>query len=376
MNSDFTALLIGLLDHYSPTGREVAAVDYLINQMNALGFVGEKDACGNAIGTRGAGPNEIILLGHIDTVPGVIEVRREGEILHGRGAVDAKGPLACFVAAASQVSIPQNWRITVIGALAEEGDSHGARYLLDRYTPEAVVIGEPSSWDRITLGYKGSTWFTYTIQRPLTHSAARVSNACEISIQFWSQIQAMANDFNTSYAKAFDQLLPTLRDFSTTDDGFTQLATLRIGISIPPTIEAGDLLRIVHELAGEAKITVEDCIPPFRSEKNNPLVRGFLNAIREHGGSPAFTVKTGTSDMNLVGPVWKCPIVAYGPGDSNLDHTPEEHILIPEYLNSIHVLTLALEQTMTNWSASEIAKKQGKKSKPEDTLVSRDCLPT
>jgi len=53
-------------------------------------------------------------------------------------------------------------------------------------------------------------------------------------------------------------------------------------------------------------------------------------------------VKTGTSDMNVVGPVWHCPIVAYGPGDSNLDHTPHEHILIEEYGRAIAVLTRVL----------------------------------
>jgi LysW-gamma-L-lysine carboxypeptidase len=31
------------------------------------------------------------------------------------------------------------------------------------------------------------------------------------------------------------------------------------------------------------------------------------------------------------------PIVTYGPGDSHLDHTLDEHIEISEYLNSIEV---------------------------------------
>ena len=47
--------------------------------------------------------------------------------------------------------------------------------------------------------------------------------------------------------------------------------------------------------------------------------------------------------MNIVGPRWNCPIVAYGPGDSALDHTPDEHINLDEYLRAIDVLTLALE---------------------------------
>ncbi len=46
--------------------------------------------------------------------------------------------------------------------------------------------------------------------------------------------------------------------------------------------------------------------------------------------------------MNVVGPVWQCPIVAYGPGDSNLDHTPHEHIQLEEYGLAITVLTNVL----------------------------------
>jgi LysW-gamma-L-lysine carboxypeptidase len=47
--------------------------------------------------------------------------------------------------------------------------------------------------------------------------------------------------------------------------------------------------------------------------------------------------------MNIVGPAWGTPIVAYGPGDSSLDHTPEEHITIEEFRRAVDVLTHALE---------------------------------
>ena len=43
--------------------------------------------------------------------------------------------------------------------------------------------------------------------------------------------------------------------------------------------------------------------------------------------------------MNLVAPAWRTPILAYGPGDSNLDHTPNEHIQISEYERAVSVLT-------------------------------------
>lgn len=48
--------------------------------------------------------------------------------------------------------------------------------------------------------------------------------------------------------------------------------------------------------------------------------------------------------MNVVGPIWQCPIVAYGPGDSSLDHTPEEHVDVQDFLQAIGVLQRVLEE--------------------------------
>jgi len=42
--------------------------------------------------------------------------------------------------------------------------------------------------------------------------------------------------------------------------------------------------------------------------------------------------------MNVLFPVWRCPMVAYGPGDSRYDHTPIERLSISEYARSITVL--------------------------------------
>lgn len=90
--------------------------------------------------------------------------------------------------------------------------------------------------------------------------------------------------------------------------------------------------------AGAAAVCFRGYEPAFRADKNTALVRALLRAIRNQGGEPRFSVKMGTSDMNVVGPAWKCPILAYGPGDSELDHTPREHILLSEYQRSIEVL--------------------------------------
>ncbi len=73
---------------------------------------------------------EILLLGHMDTVPGDIPVRIERDRLYGRGAVDAKGPLAAFVVAAARAQLAPGTRLVVIGAVEEESaTSKGARHV-------------------------------------------------------------------------------------------------------------------------------------------------------------------------------------------------------------------------------------------------------
>ena len=84
--------------------------------------------------------------------------------------------------------------------------------------------------------------------------------------------------------------------------------------------------------------------PAWRSDRSNPLVRSFLGGLRQVAPDArlGFVLKTGTSDMNVVAPAWRCPVVAYGPGDSNLDHTPQEHVVLEEYWNAVRVLDAAL----------------------------------
>ena len=77
-NTEKAQTLIELVQHYSPSGQEENAVNYLIQRMKDLGFSkAYKDDVGNAIGVLGEGEKQVVLLGHIDTVPGEIDVRVE-----------------------------------------------------------------------------------------------------------------------------------------------------------------------------------------------------------------------------------------------------------------------------------------------------------
>ena len=136
---------------------------------------------------------------------------------------------------------------------------------------------------------------------------------------------------------------PALREFRTSSDGLDDSADMNIVVRLPPGADAAELKQKMLAWCNGARLSFPGSDPPFRSRKNIPPVRALLRAIRAEGGRPRFKLKTGTSDMNVVGPAWGCPIVAYGPGDSSLDHTPDEHIEIEEFLQGIEVLARALE---------------------------------
>jgi LysW-gamma-L-lysine carboxypeptidase len=184
----------------------------------------------------------------------------------------------------------------------------------------------------------------------MAHTASQVRAAVEEAVTFWNRVAAFAAEYNRDKPKVFDQLDPSLRALNSSDDGFTDRAVMRIGLRVPLGLTIAQIEQEIAKFSDDASVKFSSEEEPFRADKNNALVRAFLGAIRDAGGKPAFTVKTGTSDMNIVGPAWGCPIVAYGPGDSTLDHTPEEHLDLVEYEHAIEVLARVLRVLSDQYS--------------------------
>jgi len=385
------ALVHGLVAIPSVSRQESEAAAWLVSQMQAAGYErAQVDGAGNAVGELGAADaaRTIVLLGHIDTVPGNIPVRVEstagGDVLYGRGSVDAKGPLATFVAAGARVGArwtrDHNIRIVVVGAVEEEAaTSKGARFIATRFNgvvdpvPAACVIGEPSHWHRVTLGYKGRLLLDLMARQPMAHTAGPDASVAAVVVDIWNWVAAHAAALNADRPRAFDQLSPSLRRFITStstemmDTVDAQIAwRLPLGVdgealvsellawmaphlgADPPSADLSSVMQGAPVTLSGPRTRIElgfrGWEKPWRGDRQNALVRSFLSAIRsvDAGVQPGFLVKTGTSDMNVVGPLWQCPIVAYGPGDSALDHTPDEHLSLDEYCRAVDVLDAAL----------------------------------
>lgn len=340
------ALLHDLVAVHSPSTQEAAAARLLVDWMAAQGYdEAFVDEAGNAVGVVGRGPRTVMLLGHIDTFGGDLPVYREGRRLYGRGTVDAKGPLCAFAVAAARAAhaLPADLRVIVIGAVEEEAaSSKGARFAAEQYHPDFCIIGEPSQWDRITLGYKGRLLLRWRWEGPLAHSASQVPSPAEHAVTYWERVRAHADSFNAGREGLFARLDATLQSLNTGQDGARGWAEAVIGFRLPPALDPHDLAAAltVPAVGGDgAAVTAYGHEIAFTGAKDSALSRALRGAIRGQGGQPRFVHKTGTADMNIVGPVWGCPIVAYGPGDSALDHTPDEHIDLDDYLRAIAVLS-------------------------------------
>jgi LysW-gamma-L-lysine carboxypeptidase len=329
----------------SLSGEEQTLASFLVEKMSLAGFDSFVDEAGNAIGITGEGSPVIALLGHMDTVPGEIPVRLEGGRLYGRGTVDAKGPLAAFIAAAARLRsspdappalLPQ---VIIIGCVEEEAPtSRGARHAASRYRPDLCIVGEPSGWESMTLGYKGFLRARLRLEQDAGHSAHARPLVAERACRVWMRISEGAQFFNGTRERLFDQVLPALVRIESGTDGRVDWAELHINLRLPPGLPPESARVLLSEWTPECRINVLGELPAWAGPRTTLLHRALGRAIRRQGGEVRYLHKTGTADLNIVAPAWNCPALAYGPGDAALDHTPNEYIELEEYLRGIRVL--------------------------------------
>lgn len=343
---DPIALLYEAVSIPSLSGEEGELARYLVGQMARFADEALVDGAGNAVARLGEGPRLVYLLGHIDTAPGALPVRLADGRLYGRGAVDAKGAFCTAIAAASRLPAWVRRRLTLrlIGATEEEApSSKGARYAVAHYPkPELVIIGEPSGWEAITLGYKGRLIAKLRLEKPNFHSAGEGATAAEELVALWQRLAAHAADYNRGVTGVFDQLQISLQAIASESDGVRQYAEATVGYRLPLALSPEALAAELGALVPPGALSTSGHERAYRGDKDSPLARAFRLAIRAAGGKPRLKVKTGTSDMNVVAPYWPVPMLAYGPGDSAFDHAPNEQLELAEYERAIAVMTTAL----------------------------------
>ncbi|MFC4541052.1 [LysW]-lysine hydrolase [Halosolutus amylolyticus] len=344
---DARNLLIDLVSIPSPSGEERAAAERLVEFFSANGREAWIDDVGNV---RAPADDSVLLTSHIDTVPGEIPVEirsadeedveadvaeEEGEdVLWGRGSVDATGPLAAMAAAAIRAGV------SFVGVVGEETNSRGARHLVvDRDEPQAVINGEPSGTTGITLGYRGFLAGTYVATSESGHTSRPEPNAIQHATDWWTSVEdAFEHD---EYTPVFERVTakPVDIDGGISDDGLSVETTLAVQLRIPPSLDAESVRETAEAELEIGTVSWAEPIPPVMESPRTEVARAFRAAIRKEGGDPRLLRKTGTSDMNLYAGAWDCPMATYGPGNSELDHAPDERLSLVEFDQSTGVLT-------------------------------------
>ena len=337
---------------YTPSLREKSMADFLADKCDDLGFHGiHIDDVGNLIATKGSGSPKILLCGHMDTVPGRVRVRKEGDSLFGRGASDAKGPLIAMLFAAASVK-EENGTVMFVGAVDEEGNATGIKNLVkNKPDVDYAIFGEPSGTKQITIAYKGRIAINLKINvQDSAHASAPwlAKNAIEETGIFVNEIKRILESGQENKKKGM-LLTATLTEIkggashNITPKECDSTLDIRIPVDMNCNMVEEKISTAVNEIAGrqgvEAFYSIIDETEPFEAPHNSPLVRALsLGVIDIEKSRPMLIRKTGTGDMNVIGSQLKIPVVTFGPGDPHAAHTIDEKISIDEFLRGIEVL--------------------------------------
>jgi len=144
----------------SITGGESDYGDAVVAHLERAGFAVERqelDARRFNVLARADEPL-VVFCTHLDTVPPWFGPRREGRVVHGRGACDAKGPALAMIAAARRLVENGERRVGFLFTVGEETDGAGAQLANERvaapWTPRYTIVGEPTD-NRFIAGGKG-----------------------------------------------------------------------------------------------------------------------------------------------------------------------------------------------------------------------------
>jgi succinyl-diaminopimelate desuccinylase len=314
--------------------------DVLEAALVGLGFEVHRFVCGeapdgpveNLFATRGSGSPHFGFAGHLDVVPpgngwtgDAFSPEIRGGLLYGRGAVDMKGGIAAFVAAAAQ-SDQRRGTLSFIITGDEEGPAtYGTPKLIEwmrgrAIIPDMILIGEPTSEKRlgdiVKIGRRGSVNMWVTVPGHQGHVAYphRADNPIPKLGRILNALEGLHLDYGN------DAFQPSNLEFTavSTPTRATNVipgeAGAQLNIRFNNEQRGPDLVdlvrRTIEEAAPgatvEAKISGEAFLTP-----SGPIYDIVSEAIEEETGErPRLSTHGGTSDGRFL--IDLCPVIDFG----------------------------------------------------------------
>ncbi len=339
----------------------------------------------NVVGGRRGGPGPVVHLnGHFDVVPagagwtldpfgGIV---RDGKI-YGRGACDMKAGIAAAVFASEAITragVQLPGTIEISGTVDEEsGGFAGVAWLAEqgrvaKDRTDYVIIPEPLDVDRICIGHRGVYWFELTTRGRIAHGSMPFLgvNAIEgmghVLEAIKSELQPVLAARTTAMPVVPDGARHATININGIDGGqpvggiqtpcvadccravFDRRFLIEEGFE-PTRREIVALIeRAIRAMPG-LKYEMRDLmiVHPTKTPDESPLVGALDAAILRILNKPATLVASpGTYDQKhfaRIAGVSHC--VAYGPGELELAHQPDEWCRIADLVKATKVIALA-----------------------------------
>jgi succinyl-diaminopimelate desuccinylase len=341
----------------SITPADAGAMAVIADALEAIGFDVHRFTAGaapdgpieNLFASRGAGAPHFAFAGHSDVVPPgagwggdpfVPAIR--GDLLYGRGAVDMKGAIAAFIAAAARIADHPGTLSLIITGDEEGPATFGTVALIDwmkarDMCPDLCLVGEPTSaqqlGDMIKIGRRGSV--NIWIDNPGVQGHVAYPHLADNPVPaLMAALNALAglhlDDGN-------DWFQPSNLEITTVDvgNGATNLipghASARLNIRFNDQHTGAELVDRVRAIVAEhapratvkAIISGESFITPPGAL--SALVAGAIS--RATGIAPEFSTTGGTSDARFLSRI--CPVVEFGLCNATM-HKLDEAVAIPD----------------------------------------------
>ncbi len=323
-------LFWSLVEIYSPSGKEEAALAYLEEFLSEQGCPYgvqpvDEDRYNLLLGDPEAA---VVLVGHVDTVDAWdledYGPRDLGEgWIGGLGTADMKGGCAAILEAYLCLRAQGLGRkVGVALVVGEEEDGDGADAFLGEFRPGRAVVGEPTDLALCT-GHYGYLEVEISAEGRRAHASVpeRGRNAAERLLTGLTALMG-APEFSGAGA---DAAVLNIRHLETANPGFAvpARAVAWADIHVPPGVDLGRVraavLRALADTDG-LRVDFETEDPGYSLPADDPLVGVFRRV-----GGEAVGVFRSHSDANRF---HRCgvPTFVLGPGSLEFAHAEEERI--------------------------------------------------
>jgi succinyl-diaminopimelate desuccinylase len=333
---------------------------------------------------RGGGGPVVHLNGHVDVVPpgdgwtldpfaGVV---RDGRIF-GRGVCDMKAGLAAAVYAAEAIAragVTLPGTLEISGTVDEEsGGFAGVAWLAEqgriaKARTDYVIIPEPLNVDRISVGHRGVYWFELTLVGRMAHGSMPFLGVSAID-GMTEVLAAIRRELEPALAGRLTSMpvVPEAARHATINVNAIEGGQPIAGIQTPCVADRCraifDRRFLIEETFGLAKAEIDALVKralsrvpgvehelrdlmvvePVQTPRDSPVVSAVERAIgRVLDRQATLVASPGTYDHKHVARIAGIPhCIAYGPGQLELAHQPDESCRIDDLVNATKVLALA-----------------------------------